>query len=395
MKEKLKFYRPAAAAFLVIMAMALTSSTMSFFLEPVCESLQISRGSFSLIFSLMSVSGALSAPFLGQYAGQKGVRGILLLAGLWTGACMMLLSVVTRLWMLYAVTFSLGLLGSTCLTVCGTLIVQQSYAGAQASGILGAVMAGSGVGGMFFSLIVPGVIGRLGWRAGMQVMGISWMALLWLGVLLLGKADLCKSCRSKDDAGLGMTRAEALKSPRLYLQMFVIVVMGACCGLQQQIPALLGAQGYSQGRISVMISAMTVFLALGKFGQGLLYGKIGVEKGGLLMMAAFAAGCLAMFSKALAWPALLLLLAPGMGIYTTLIPLAARRVFGSREYPAIWALISTAGCGGVIVGYPLWGVIYDLTGTYTLGLIGAAVLLLCAMWAHKTALQGVANKMES
>ena len=102
-----------------------------------------------------------------------------------------------------------------------------------------------------------------------------------------------------------------------------------------------------------------------------------------------------MFSKALAWPALLLLLAPGMGIYTTLIPLAARRVFGSREYPAIWALISTAGCGGVIVGYPLWGVIYDLTGTYTLGLIGAAVLLLCAMWAHKTALQGVANKMES
>ena len=106
----------------------------------------------------------------------------------------------------------------------------------------------------------------------------------------------------------------------------------------------------------------------------------GVKKGGVLMMAAFAAGCLAMFSKALAWPALLLLLAPGMGIYTTLIPLAARRVFGSRDYPAIWALISTAGCIGVIVGYPLWGVIYDLTGTYTLGLIGAAVLLMMAMW---------------
>lgn len=38
MKEKLSFYRPAAAAFLVIMAMALTSSTISFFLEPICES---------------------------------------------------------------------------------------------------------------------------------------------------------------------------------------------------------------------------------------------------------------------------------------------------------------------------------------------------------------------
>jgi hypothetical protein len=70
----------------------------------------------------------------------------------------------------------------------------------------------------------------------------------------------------------------------------VIVVISACCGLQQQLPVMLGAKGFTAGQVSVMISATTVFLALGKFGQGLLYGKIGVEKGGLLTMAAFAAG---------------------------------------------------------------------------------------------------------
>ena len=118
MKEKLNFYRPAAAAFLVIMAMALTSSTMSFFLEPICESLQISRGSFSLIFSLMSVTGALANPFVGQYAGKKGVRGILILAGLWTGVCMILMSAVTKLWMLYAAACCIGLFGSTCAALC-------------------------------------------------------------------------------------------------------------------------------------------------------------------------------------------------------------------------------------------------------------------------------------
>ena len=389
MKEKLNFYRPAAAAFLVIMAMALTSSTMSFFLEPICESLQISRGSFSGIFSLMSVSGALSAPFLGQYAGRKGVRGILLLTGLWAGICMILISMVTRLWMLYVVTFCLGLLGSTCLTVCGTLIVQQSYAEPQASGILGAVMAGTGVSGMFFSLIIPGIIGAFHWRAAMRVMGISWLVLVWLGMFLMGEPDRNRNLGTKRNGDLGMTRDEALRSPKLYLQMFVIVVMGACCGLQQQIPALLSAKGYSAGQISMMISTMTAFLAIGKFGQGLLYGKIGVKKGGLLMIGAFAAGCIAMFSKALTWPALLLLLAPGMGIYTTMVPVVARQVFGSRDYPAIWSLISTAGCMGVIVGYPMWGMIYDLTGTYTLGLIGAAVLLAAAMWAHLATLKNV------
>ena len=388
MKEKLTFYRPAAAAFLAIMAMALTSSTISFFLEPVCESLQISRGSFSMIFSFMNVSGALSNPFLGQYASKKGVRGILLLTGLWTGTCMVLLSLVTKLWMLYTVTFCLGLFGATCLTLCGNVIVQQNYSGAQASGILGAVMAATGVGGMFFSLMIPSVIAVWGWRTGFLVMGICWLTLLWLGALLLGKQALPQSSQANGAVGLGMTRAEALKSPKLYLQIVVIVVISACCGLQQQLPSLLGAKGYDAGQVSVMISAMTVFLALGKFGQGLFYGKIGVEKGGLLTMAAFALGCLAMFSKVLVWPGLVLL-AVGMGIYTTLLPMVVRRVFGSREYASIWALIATVGSVGTVVGYPLWGTIYDLTGTYTLGLIGAAVLLATAMWAHMQTLKNI------
>lgn len=381
MKEKLSFYRPAAAAFLVMMAMALTSSTISFFLEPICENLQISRGSFSLIFSLMSVTGAVANPFVGQYAGKKGVRGILILAGLWTGVCMILLSMVTKLWMLYAVACCMGLFGSTCVALCGNVIVQQNYFGPQASGILGAVMAGSGVGGMLFGLIIPGIIAVFDWRMGLRAMGISWLALLWLAMLLLGKQVLQQPSRANGAVGLGMTRAEALKSPKLYLQMVVIVVITACCGLQQQLPSLLSSKGFSAGQVSVMISAMTAFLALGKVGQGLLYGKIGVEKGGLLMLAVFAAGCLAMLHKALAWPGLLLL-AWGMGIYTTLLPQVTRRVFGSREYASIWSLISTVGCAGTFVANPIWGTIYDLTGTYTLGLIGAAVLLAGAMWAH-------------
>ena len=83
MKEKLTLYRPAAAAFLVMMAMAVTSSTLSFFLEPVCAQLGIGKGSFSLIFSLMTVSGALTNPILGRYAGKKGVRGILVVCAVY------------------------------------------------------------------------------------------------------------------------------------------------------------------------------------------------------------------------------------------------------------------------------------------------------------------------
>ena len=187
MKERISQYRPAAAAFLTMMAMAVTSSTISFFLEPVCTALDVSRGSFSLLFSLMSVSGALSNPFIGQLAGKKGVRGILLFGGGWGALCLLLFSAARSLWLVYLAGFLLGAVGSNCVALCANVIVQQSYFGPQASGVLGAVMAGSGVGGMLFSLIIPGCIESSGWQAGIRIMAIGWIALLWLAALLLGK----------------------------------------------------------------------------------------------------------------------------------------------------------------------------------------------------------------
>lgn len=386
MKQKVTAYRPAAAAFLTMMAMALTSSTLSFFLEPICAHLDISRGSFSLIFSLMSVSGALVNPYLGQLAGKKGVRGILLVTGLWTGGCMFLLSMAGSLWMLYLAGFLMGAMSSTCVALCANVIVQQSYFGPEASGILGGVMAGSGVGGMIFSIVIPQSMANFGWQRAMQIMGICWLLLLWLAAMLLGKQTKIQTGMGNGAVGLGMTRAEALKSPKLYLQMVVIVIVTACCGIQQQLPSLLGAHGYDGGTVSMMVSIMTAFLAIGKVGQGLLYGKLGVKTGGVLMMAVFAAGFLALIWKGLAWPGLLLL-AFGLGVYTTLLPQVARRVFGSREYAAIWALIATTGSAGTFLANPVWGAIYDMTGSYTLGLIAAPLLLVAAVGAMLVSLK--------
>lgn len=377
MKEKLSAYRPAAAAFLTMMAMALTSSTLSFFLEPICTHLNISRGSFSMIFSLMSVSGALLNPYLGQLAGKKGVRGILLVTGLWTGGCMFLLSMVGSLWMLYLTGFLMGAMSSTCVALCANVIVQQAYFGPQASGILGGVMAGSGVGGMIFSIVIPNCMANFGWQRAMQVMGILWLGMLWLAALLLGKQSGLSGGKGNGAVGIGMTRAEALKSPKLYLQMVLIVIITACCGVQQQLPSLLSTHRYDEAAVSLMISVMTAFLAIGKVAQGLLYGKLGVRKGGVLMLLVFAAGFLALIWRSLAWPGLLLL-SFGLGIYTTLLPQLTRRVFGSREYAAIWALIATVGNAGTFLANPVWGMVYDMTGSYTLGLIAAPVLLVVA-----------------
>lgn len=380
MKEKLQAYRPAVAAFLVMMAMSLPSTCMSFFLAPICEHLQVGRGQVSLIFSLMTVTGAFMNPFLGQYAGKKGVRNILLVAGLWTGAGLILFSTANNLWVLYGAAFAMGAFSTSCVALCGNVIVQQAYMGAQASGILGVVMAGSGVGGMIFSLIIPDIISAQGWQTGIRVMAALWLCLLWLAALVLGNLKPIQVGSLKGSVGLGMTREEALKSPKLYLQMVVIIVITACCGVQQQIPSLLDAYGYDAGQVSVMMSMLAAFLAVGKIVQGVLYAKVGIQKGGYIMMVIVAAGFLTLINRNLVYPGLLLL-AFGLGIYTTLLPQIARHVFGSREYAAIWSLIATAGSVGSFVATPAWGLVYDITGSYTPGLIVATVMLAVAIGA--------------
>ena len=380
MKEKLNAYRPAVAAFLVMMAMGLSSTCMSFFLSPICEHLQVGMGQVSIIFSLMTVTGALMNPVLGKYAGKNGVRNILLVSGVWTAVGFWLLSMAGNLLVLYATSFAMGCFAGSCAALCGNVIVQQAYMGPQASGILGVVMAGSGVGGMIFSLIIPGMIAANGWQFAMRIMALLWLALMWAAAFILGNAKPIQVASLGKSVGLGMTQKEAMKSPKLYLQMVVIVVICACCGIQQQIPTLLAYHGFEAGRISVMVSMLTAFLAVGKVAQGILYGRLGIQKGGYLMMLVFAAGFLALISKALVYPGLLLL-AFGLGIYTTLLPQVTRQVFGSREYAAIWSLIATVGSVGTIVAPPVWGMVYDVSGSYTLGLIAAPVMLMVALGA--------------
>ena len=380
MKEKLTASRPAIAAFLVMMAMAITSSSISFFLGPLCEHLQVGRGQVSLMFSLMTLTGSLMNPVLGQYAGRHGVRNILLVSGVWTGAGLALLSFVNSLWLLYGVAFVMGAFATSCVALCGNVIVQQSYMGPQASGILGVVMAGSGVGGMILSLVIPGIITARGWQTAMLLLAVLWLGLLWAAAFTLGKVKPMQLGSANGLVGLGMTRAEAMKSPKLYLQMVVIIVVTACCGIQQQIPSLLASYGFETGRVSVMVSLLTAFLAVGKVAQGILYGRLGIQKGGYLMMVVFAAGFLVLTSKALVYPGLILL-AFGLGVYTTLLPQVARSTFGSREYASIWSLIATAGSVGSVIATPVWGLVYDVTGSYTLGLIAAPVLLGLALVA--------------
>ena len=370
-------YRPAAAAFLQMMSMALTTTALSFFVGPVCRELGFGRGSFTVYYSILTAAGTLASPFLGQVIQRRGLRFVATVSAFWTAAGLAAFSFCSELWMFYLAGAFTGFFGTACVTLCAGVTVQTRYHGSAASRLTGLVMAGSGVGGMLVSLVLPELIEGWGWRWGYRLTALIWLGLGLCAAWLLGNGGQTAEARKKAADDRGMTRAQALGSGKLYLLIFVIFLLSAASGVQQQLPAALESFGLDTATVSGGMSFFTAMLALGKILQGLLYGRAGAQKGGTIMVIVYAAG-FALLGGNIILPGLLTL-AVGMGTVTTLMPIVTRTVFGGREYASIWSILSSFSNLGAMIAAPLFGIAFDLSGSYEGAMTAAAVLLIPAL----------------
>jgi len=373
-------YRPSIAAFLLMMAMSLTTTALSFFVGPVCDTLEIGRGSFTIYYSIMTLTGAGAVPLLGQRINQKGVRGILTLSAFWIAGGLLGFSFSDHLWMFYFFAALMGLFGTSCMSLCANVIVQQSYSSARATTLLGLVMSGSGVGGMVMSFLVPGIIENFGWRIGYRFLAASWLVLLLCALALLGRLEIFTYVGQQHTPELGMSKSDALHSRKFYLMVVIIFALTAGCGIQQQLPSLLTGYGFDTGTVSAMISIFTGALAAGKILQGILYSRIGAVRGGYGMVALFAVSFLVLRSSELIYPGLVML-AFGMGSVTTLMPTLTRYAFGARDFASIWSILSTVSSVGSLIATPLFGMVYDTAGSYDPAMIGSFAIVLVSLGA--------------
>ena len=381
--KKLSFYRPAIACFVAMMSLALVTSGLSFFVSPVSEALGVGRGNFSFYYSLMAVSGAIAAPSLGKLVGKTGVRSLMLLSGVWVGVGLVLFSFASSLWMFYLLGFAMGLIGSGCAMLCVNVVLQKSYDAKTVSALTGIVMSGSGVGGMVLSAVLPGILENLGWRNGYRILGVAWLGLSVLAVLLLGRQEAPQQAAGKAGAGseLGLTQSQMLRLPQMWMLVLEAAILAAVGGVQQHCPALLAGLGYETAAVAGMMSLMTAALAVGKIGLGTMFGTAGVRVGGVVAIGVYLGG-LALFAVGGLDTLALVLTAVGIGVYTTLLPLVTRRVFGSYSFAAAWGVVQLGGSLGGFVGVPVWGAVYDTVGSYAPALIGAVVLLAVICGSH-------------
>ena len=368
--------RPALSAFLLMLTMSLISTALSFFVVPVCQDLGFGRGSFTLYYSLMVAAGAVSASFLGTYMNKHGCRGVAMVSAVWCGLGFLGLSFSSALWMFYGIGAAMGLFGSTCVYLVANVIVQQSYSSKNASAILGLVMAGAGIGGVIWSNLIPKVLESMGWRFAYRLMAILWLILILLACLLLGKQENTQVFGSRKTGSTGgPSKKEAMKSLRFYLVLGLMCILTACSCIAQHLPSVLGEMGHDSTRIGVMVSVMTAASAVGTMAEGVICSKLGVKKTMLGIVAIYAVGFVLMSLNRGVYVALVCL-AFGSGSIGTLMPVVVRRAFGGQNYAAIWSVVISGSSVASFLASPLWGMVYDLMGTYLPALAAMPVLLL-------------------
>ena len=204
-----------------------------------------------------------------------------------------------------------------------------------------------------------------------------WLMLGLSALALLGRELPGGGAEQRRTDTEGLTRAEALRSPKLYLLIVVSFILSAACGVQQQLPSMLLSYGFAPERVGVMMSFFAATLALGKVGQGLFYGRVGALRGGMLITGIFALSFWIMRFPATVWLGLAAL-ALGMGTVTTLLPLLTRLTFGGLEYASIWGIVYSAANVGTLAATPLYGLAYDTVGSYGAAMmVSMVVIALC------------------
>jgi MFS transporter, OFA family, oxalate/formate antiporter len=271
------------------------SSTLSIFLKPITEELNVSRGACSLIRTFEIGVAALIVPLLGPWIDRHGGRGVLVLGVLMEGTGLLLSSLVQSFWQFVFVRCSLVIAGEALL---GSWVINVTIAQwfvRKRGRAMGIANLGTGLAKLGIPLIAASLFVLIGWRGTWAVFGI-------VAPLLVIAPALIFIRRRPEDMGLrpdgdpphqkfdkspatsappssaqsrnlrperSWTRAEALRVPTFWLLVvtFGIASVGIA-GLNLHIFSYVTDIGYSP----LIAASFMSTIALTQLGSTLVWG---------------------------------------------------------------------------------------------------------------------------
>lgn len=192
MGKESRFYYGWWIVFVAFLSIGITYGTKGIFSViqlPMLNDLHWTRSEISGALSANMLIYAIIAPFVGKYMDKVGIKTILVLGSLLTGAAFMLCSMVTQVWhfiLLFGVL--LGLANTGMGMIPGPTAVNRFFIKKRGRALSIALVASPG-GAVVFSMIAKQILPDMGWRSLFMIMAVSSWALVTLPAFFLMKSS--------------------------------------------------------------------------------------------------------------------------------------------------------------------------------------------------------------
>jgi MFS family permease len=361
---------------------------------PMIEEFGWTRTQYSFAPTFMLVIGAASGLVFGRMADRSGPRSILVIGAVCGGGTMLLLSQQSaELWRLYLAYALLGAFGSTGLgytKIMGTLFTRHR---GKALAFFGAETT---VAMATLPLLTNHLNVHYGWRSTYLVYGLIMFAIAPVLYLMLRGAGL-NGPMTATTPGVGAPGAATSPAPVIdgltppqfrrdrtfWLVLLAAVLVGGLdAGLRIHIIAAITDKGFDRSTAAGVFSAATFVGLTGTVAVGLAmdYSRTARILSGFAVTAAL--GCLLFAIASVAFGGLALLVT-GLAIQRSAIMAmppgtnyAITRFVGMRSFGEAFALFVLVQGVAMGVTPPLFGMIYDRTGSYAAvyWIVGAGAL---------------------
>jgi MFS family permease len=397
------------AVVFVTMGVGVNARTaFSLLFPPILDEFGWERGVTAGAFSFGFLVSAALSPSLGRLMDRRGPRVVIELGVLLIGAGLLLATLVSRPWHLYA---TLGVMvggGSVCLGYTGQSLFLPNWFVRRRGLAMSLAFSGVGVGSMILLPWVQALIGRSGWRAACWAMGLLVLLLLVpLNLLLrrrpedmglepdgdraaaLGAATRPSNVVDAAWAAVDWTLGRAARTARFWW-----IAVGYFCGLfawyavQVHQTRYLIEIGFSPTDAAWALGFVSLAGIPGQIALGHLSDRIGREwvwtVGSLGFTVCYAA-LLLLATAPTAGLLYLMVVAQGMLGYglTSVVGAIPAEIFQGRHYGSIFGTLMLSSIAGGAVGPWVTGVIYDRAGSYTLAFwiaIACSVISAVAIW---------------
>jgi len=367
-------------------------STMSVFIKPLAAEFGWGRTQISAAVSISTLGLAVCSPLLGPLIDRYGPRRVIIVATTLFAASVASLSALSGNYIVYLViAAAIGITG-TGSNAYAYLSVLPNWFDKRYGLSLGIAMVGVGVGQLAAPLYANAFITEYGWRTAYALIGLLILVVTVPNALFLLRdrpSDSVLHQRQTFD-GNGISRSQAIRMPVFWLLSFsFFFITVAASGCIVHLVPMLTDRGVSQSSAAALAALIGLSLMISRLLTGVLLDYLSATLIGMVSFlgCALAIAILLLGLSGFAVTLSIMLIGMALGVEGDLMAYVVRRKFGMREYGAVYGLMFGIFNAGIVIGPPLMGASFDVTNSYSAGLLALLLMSLISI-----ALLGLASR---